>query len=62
MSMPELRTIVIDEHLDVRGRIEQLKIWQQEVECEATQIERLRQLDASRLAESQVVGWPVRRG
>lgn len=52
MSMPELRTIVIDEHLDVRRWLEQMTIWQQEVERDDAKFdEQLRQLDPSRPAD-----------
>src|SRR4051794_6615318 len=46
MEMQQPRTILVNEHLDVRRQLEQLALWRREVDGEDAQIlERIRQLD-----------------
>lgn len=61
MEMQQPRTFLIDEHFDVRRRLQQLDMWRRDVESEEAQlIERIRQLDPTRLADRRLSARLVR--
>ena len=52
MEMQRPRTLFVNEHLDIRRRLEQLDIWRREVEREDTQlVECIRQFDLAHPAD-----------